>query len=156
MVEDGTDGGTVLENRCRRAVECVERGVPWVLVTSGGWDDHEDLEAGLGQRLELLDRAFSRLLTDLDDRGLFDSTLVLVMSDFGRNPRMNDRGGRGHWPNAGVFLRAGGSARYRGVLGSTCSEGAGVVGVPDNPLLLLTHSVEKHFGDFLRPRFPAS
>src|SRR5262249_32251030 len=63
----------------------------------------------------ILDRAFATLVTDLDRRGLLDSTLVWVNSEFGRTPRINRGGGRDHWPWAYSLVLAGG-----GIAGGVC------------------------------------
>src|SRR6185295_455009 len=82
-----------------------------------------------------LDRAMSALLDDLAARGLLDSTLVLWMGDFGRTPRINERGGRDHFPAAGAAVLGGGGVRGGQVIGATSADGdeitARPVTVPD-------------------------
>ncbi|MGH9806609.1 MAG: DUF1501 domain-containing protein, partial [Terriglobia bacterium] len=70
------------------------------------------------------DRTFAALLTDLHDRGLLDSTLVLAMGEFGRTPKLNARGGRDHWPGAWSILLAGGGVQGGRVIGATDAIGA--------------------------------
>ena len=69
--------------------------------------------------LPFLDRALSALLDDLWERGLWDQTLVVVMGDMGRTPRINARAGRDHWPQCGFCLLAGGGIRQGHVHGRT-------------------------------------
>jgi hypothetical protein len=81
----------------------VEFGVPLVTVywngeeVPGGWDLHYRNRQNLGVLAPLLDRGFSALLEDLDARGRLDDTLVVWMGEFGRAPRIEEMGGRGHW-----------------------------------------------------------
>lgn len=109
---------------CLLARRLVERGVPFVTVSSSGWDAHSDiirlktLGGGNGP-LPLLDRALSTLIGDLSDRGLLDTTLVVVMGEFGRTPRLNSSGGRDHWPNCFSVALAGGGIRGGQVVGSS-------------------------------------
>jgi uncharacterized protein (DUF1501 family) len=108
----------------------VEAGCTFVSVQSGGWDDHWGLKAGMEGRVPELDRAFSSLLVDLEQRGLRDRVLVVVCGEFGRTPRMNDGGnggapmsmgtpGRDHWGNAMFCLLAGGGIKGGQIVGST-------------------------------------
>jgi uncharacterized protein (DUF1501 family) len=72
----------------------------------------------------MLDRSFSALLDDLDQRGLLETTLVLAMGEFGRTPQLNPRGGRDHWPGCWSILMAGGGIRGGQVLGASDRIGA--------------------------------
>jgi hypothetical protein len=93
---------------CLLARRLVERGVPFVTVNNPGWDTHGELVTRLKDGytgaahpvglLPSLDLAFSSLVTDLSARGLLDETLVVVMGEFGRTPKLNTAGGRDHWP----------------------------------------------------------
>jgi len=74
--------------------------------------------------LPQLDMSLSTLLDDLDERGLLDTTLVVVMGEFGRTPRINKDGGRDHYPNAGCVLMAGAGIRRGAVIGATDRNGA--------------------------------
>jgi hypothetical protein len=105
----------------------VEAGVPFVSVhaeifgnTGHSYDMHENNFGMLKDaNLPILDRAYPALLQDLDDRGLLDSTLVVVMGEMGRSPRVNAKAGRDHWPQCGFSLLAGGGVRAGTVYGST-------------------------------------
>ena len=109
----------------------VEAGVRFVTLTFGGWDYHSSLESGMKNVLPILDRAVSSLIADLDDRGLLESTVVLVMGEFGRTPRMNTTGvpgvdpvpGRDHWGNVMSVLAAGGGFARGRVIGSSNAKG---------------------------------
>lgn len=113
----------------------VEAGVTFVLV-SGRWgyfDHHGDnvppwggIEKGLKPILPTVDRVMHALITDLEQRGLLDSTLVLMLGEFGRSPVMTADGGRNHWTNVMSMLAAGGGLKHGQVIGSTDSRGYGV------------------------------
>jgi len=87
---------------------------------AGHWDTHENNFGVLRDfNLPNFDQIFSALVTDLDDRGLLDSTLVVAMGDMGRSPRVNRKAGRDHWPQACFCLLAGGGMKSGCVFGST-------------------------------------
>jgi len=77
--------------------------VRFVTITSGGWDTHQDNFNGLKKLLPPLDKGFPALVTDLAQRGLLETTLVVWMTDFGRTPKINSAAGRDHWSTAGVL-----------------------------------------------------
>ena len=92
----------------------IEAGVRFVTVTYGAWDTHSYHYRGIETQMPDLDRAFAGLITDLDQRGLLENTLVLITSEFGRTPRINAGGGRDHWPRVfSVVMAGGGVARGR-------------------------------------------
>jgi hypothetical protein len=103
----------------------VEAGVTFVTIhteakPNGHWDTHDNNFAMLRHLLlPFLDRALSALLDDLSDRGLLDSTLVVVTGDMGRTPKVNARAGRDHWPQCGFCLFAGGGTKPGVVHGAT-------------------------------------
>jgi hypothetical protein len=103
----------------------VEAGVSFVTIhtearPNGHWDTHENNFNMLKKLLlPFLDRALSALLDDLADRGLLDSTLVVVTGDMGRSPRVNGKAGRDHWPQCGFALFAGAGIRPGVVHGTT-------------------------------------
>ncbi len=112
----------------------VEAGSTFVTVHFGGWDHHWNLESGYKNVLPRVDLAVSGLLKDLSDRGMLESTLVILCGEFSRTPRMNDGGnggppgskgtpGRDHWGNSLSCLLAGGGIRGGQVIGSTNSKG---------------------------------
>jgi hypothetical protein len=97
----------------------VEAGVRWVTVSYGGWDHHDKINAALDRQLPPFDQAFAALITDLERRGLLDSTLVLVTSEFGRTPKINATGGRDHWPRVFSTVLAGGGIKKGLAYGSS-------------------------------------
>jgi hypothetical protein len=112
----------------------VEAGVTIVSIHSGGWDHHWDLKSGYEKRIPEVDLAFATLLSDLEERGLLDSTLVLLCGEFSRTPKMNDGGnggppgskgtpGRDHWGNSMFCLLAGGGVRGGQTVGATDRRG---------------------------------
>jgi hypothetical protein len=113
-------GRTSLGQGCLLARRLIEAGVRFVTVTDGGWDTHQNNFTSLKNRLlPRLDSALSGLLDDLSIRGQLDSTLVLVLSDFGRTPKVNPSAGRDHWSTAGIALLAGGGLRAGIAVGKT-------------------------------------
>ena len=108
----------------------VEAGSTFVTVHFGGWDHHWDLQKGYENVLPKVDAAVASLFEDLDDRGLLETTLVVLCGEFGRTPKMNDGGnggppmsqgtpGRDHWGNAMFCLMGGGGVKGGQVIGST-------------------------------------
>ena len=108
----------------------VEAGSTFVTVHFGGWDHHWDLKAGYENYLPKVDAAVAALFEDLDDRGLLDTTLVVLCGEFGRTPKMNDGGnggaagskgtpGRDHWGDAMFCLLGGGGVKGGQVVGAT-------------------------------------
>jgi len=85
----------------------VEAGVRFVSLTCGGWDHHADIEGAMKRNVPRFDQAYSALIEDLSERGLLDSTLVCVTSEFGRSPKINAQAGRDHWPKVFSNLLAG-------------------------------------------------
>lgn len=102
-------GRNSLGQGCLLARRLVEAGGRFVTVTDGGWDTHQNNFVSLKTNLlPRLDGAVSGLLQDLSDRGMLDTTMVVVLSDFGRTPKINPSAGRDHWSTAGIALLAGG------------------------------------------------
>ena len=104
----------------------VEQGVPFVQVAREGWDMHTDLYARMKKSSADVDQGLSALLSDLKQRGLLESTLVVCLGEFGRTPKINSRGsnpGRDHWArNFNAFL-AGAGIRGGQAVGKTSSNG---------------------------------
>jgi uncharacterized protein (DUF1501 family) len=120
---------------CLLARRLVERGVPFVEVTLGGWDTHDNNFEQVRRLSEGLDPAWATLLEDLGQRGLLDDTLVVWMGEFGRTPGINPRGGRDHYPAAWSVVLGGGGVRGGQAIGRTSRDGSAVedrpVSVPD-------------------------
>jgi hypothetical protein len=89
----------------------VEAGVRMVTVNYGSWDHHSNINSAMIGQAPNFDRAFSALISDLSDRGMLDSTLVLVTSEFGRTPKINATNGRDHWPKVFSTVLAGGGVK---------------------------------------------
>jgi hypothetical protein len=97
----------------------VEAGVRFVTLTYGGWDHHDNIADNMSKQLPAFDKAFAALINDLDQRGLLDSTLVLVGTEFGRTPKINQNAGRDHWPKVFSSVMAGGGIKRGIVYGSS-------------------------------------
>jgi uncharacterized protein (DUF1501 family) len=122
---------------CLLARRLVETGVSFVEVNLGGWDTHQNNFQRVTQLSAQVDPAMSQLVTDLRERGLLDSTLVIWMGEFGRTPRINQRGaqpGRDHYPRAWSLAMFGGGIRGGQVIGRTDAEAATVVERPVSTL----------------------
>ena len=109
----------------------VESGVRFVSLTYGGWDMHQNIEAGFNKQGPELDKAFASLISDLDERGMLDSTLVMMSSEFGRTPKINKDSGRDHYPRVFSVALAGGGITRGQVYGSS---DAFATAPEDNPL----------------------
>jgi hypothetical protein len=115
----------------------VEVGVPFVEVTLDGWDDHGGAAKSIKRRAEYLDPAMAQLIDDLKVRGLFDSTLIVFMSEFGRTPQLADSGynqtlGAGHYAKAWTTWLAGCGVRGGTVIGKVDAKGGEVTDRPVN------------------------
>jgi hypothetical protein len=120
---------------CLLARRLVERGVPFVEVTLGGWDTHDNNFEQVRGLCDVLDPAWASLTRDLRERGLLDDTLIVWMGEFGRTPGINPRSGRDHYPPAWSVVLGGGGIRGGQVVGRTSTSGLGVedrpIAVPD-------------------------
>ena len=116
---------------CLLARRLVERGVPFVEVTLGGWDTHDNNFEQVKSLSNVLDPAWATLMEDLTDRGLLDSTLVVWMGEFGRTPGINPRNGRDHYPGAWSMVLGGGGIKGGQVVGRTSKDG---LNVEDRPV----------------------
>lgn len=105
----------------------VERGVRFVEVEYGGFDWHADNFEQMEEKIPVLDQALASLLADLSSRGLLESTLVVVATEFGRSPKITPNAGRNHYPKAFSCLLAGGGIRGGQAYGVTDKTGAAVV-----------------------------
>jgi uncharacterized protein (DUF1501 family) len=99
----------------------VESGVRLVTLNYGGWDMHAKITDGINRTLPAFDQAYATLIRDLERRGLLDSTLVMVSSEFGRTPKINKDAGRDHWPKVFSIVLAGGGMKRGLVYGSSDS-----------------------------------
>jgi hypothetical protein len=126
-----------LGQSCLLARRLIEAGARFVTVTDSGWDNHQNvfrvLREGFPGKLPGLDQAYSALLEDLQERGMLADTLVLLMGDFGRTPKINSAGGRDHWPRASFVCLAGGGVKGGQVVGVTDTRGEAPVERPLGP-----------------------
>ena len=130
-------GQTVNGTSLLAARRLVEEGVPFVTVfwyedeklrnkckSAGGWDTHgNNFELLKNFNLPTLDQNYSALITDLEQRGLLESTLVIVMGEMGRTPKVKPNGGRDHWTQCGFILLTGGGVKRGMVYGESDKQG---------------------------------
>lgn len=109
--------------RMLMARRLVEAGVRFVSLTFGSWDHHGNIKAGYDSQVGKLDQGLAALFEDLQERGMFDRTLVLLTTEFGRTPKINPQGGRDHWPRVFSIVMAGGGVKKGLVYGASDSLG---------------------------------
>jgi hypothetical protein len=139
-------GRTRFGQSCLLARRLVEAGVPFVQVNwsdhveaeedsgDGGWDHHyRNFQIMQDRHAPWLDQSVSAFLTDLHERGLLDSTLVIAVGEFGREPKVNDKAGREHWPGCYSALLAGGGVRGGRVIGTSDAKAAKPADTPLTP-----------------------
>lgn len=100
-----------VNERLLLARRLVEAGVRFVTLDYGGWDSHANIKPDFEDRAPALDHAIAGLFTDLDQRGLLDSTLVMITTEFGRTPKVNVDSGRDHWARSYSMILGGGGIR---------------------------------------------
>lgn len=140
----------------------VEAGCRFVGIDAPGWDVHFNCFPSLsGDLIPPADRAFAALIKDLEQRGMLDSTLVVMMGEMGRTPRINAQAGRDHWSMAQCVLFAGGGVKPGQIIGATDAQAAAPtndpVSIPD--LLRTIHTLmgidsSKEYPDPLGRPFP--
>jgi len=113
---------------CLQARNMLEAGITFVKVNSYGWDTHGDNFNAHYNMVPKVDQAFASLIEDLAARGLLDTTLVILMSEFGRTPRINGHVGRDHWPEAWSVVMGGCGLNKGLVVGATNETGTFVRG----------------------------
>jgi len=104
----------------------LEAGVRFVKVNSYGWDTHGDNFNGHHNMVPRVDQAFAAMIEDLAARSMLDDVLVVMMSEFGRTPRINGHIGRDHWPEAWSLAMAGCGVKRGVVVGKTNERGTHV------------------------------
>ena len=105
--------------RLMMARRLVQAGVRFVTVRYDGWDNHVNIRDAYRDKAPALDHAVAGLLTDLDQRGLLDETLVMITSEFGRTPRINTSNGRDHWARSYTMIMAGGGITRGQIYGAS-------------------------------------
>jgi hypothetical protein len=124
-------GATPFGRGCLLARKLVEAGVACVEVSLGGWDMHNGIFDALKNRaLPTLDKGMGTLVKDLAQRGKLKDTVVVWMGDFGRTPRINQNGGRDHYPRAWSVVVGGGNIKGGIAYGATDKDGTAAI---DNP-----------------------
>ncbi|MBA4192118.1 MAG: DUF1501 domain-containing protein [Planctomycetaceae bacterium] len=139
-------GRTRFGQSCLLARRLVESGVPFVQVNwsdhveaeedsgDGGWDHHyRNFQIMQDRHAAWLDQSCTALFADLHDRGLLDSTLVIAVGEFGREPKVNDKAGREHWPGCYSALLAGGGVKGGRVIGTSDAKAAHPADTPLTP-----------------------
>ena len=112
----GTAGARMLLAR-----RLVQAGVRVVNLTFGGWDMHNSIVAGFRNQMPEFDKAYAMLINDLEQTGLLKDTMVMISSEFGRTPKINQTAGRDHWPKVFSVVLAGGGIKPGVVYGSSNS-----------------------------------
>ena len=119
---------------CLLARRLVEHGVRFIEVSLGSWDTHVANFINTPQLCNTLDTALAALISDLEHRGMLDSTMIVVSSEFGRTPKINQNQGRDHYPIFSSVI-VGGGIKGGMKYGATTPDGAGIaadkVGPPD-------------------------
>ena len=116
-------GDSQLGKHCLMARRLLENGIPFVQVSHSNYDTHNENFSFHLEQLGEFDRAFSALIGDLHDRGMLQSTLVVVMSEFGRTPKINARYGRDHWGKAWSVCVGGAKIQPGAIIGATNANG---------------------------------
>ncbi len=132
-------GRNLFGQGCLLARRLIERGVPFVEVSLNGvqgantfgWDTHQNNFTALKALCGVLDPGWATLISDLKDRGLLDSTLIVWMGEFGRTPKINGSKGRDHFPNAWSTVLSGGGIKGGQFIGKTSADG---MTVEDRPV----------------------
>lgn len=108
---------------CMLASRLVQHGVRFIEVRLGGWDMHNNVDQAMTRTGTEMDKGFAALITDLKNKGLLDSTLIVMGSEFGRTPRINENSGRDHYPKAYSTVFAGGGVKGGYIHGATDKDG---------------------------------
>lgn len=117
-------GDTTFGRGALLAKRLVEKDVRFVQVNRGGFDTHSNNFTAMENHGAAMDPALASLVQDLNDIGKLDKTLIIMISEFGRTPKVNDNAGRDHWPGVFSCMMAGGGIRGGQVIGSSDEDGA--------------------------------
>jgi hypothetical protein len=112
-------GRNTAGQRLLMARRLVAAGVRFVTLTYGGWDMHANITRAFNTTMPPLDQALTALIKDLDNNGLLDKTLIMVSSEFGRTPKINNTAGRDHWPKVFSVMLAGGGIKGGTIYGTS-------------------------------------
>lgn len=116
-------GNTEFGRGALLARRLVEKGVRFVQVNRGGFDNHGNIFEAMRNHGSTMDPALASLISDLNASGLLSKTLVVVLSEFGRTPRINDGGGRDHWARVFSAFMAGGGIKGGSIVGASDKDG---------------------------------
>ncbi|MCK5941144.1 MAG: DUF1501 domain-containing protein, partial [Planctomycetes bacterium] len=126
-------GRTAIGQRLLLARRLVASGVRYVAIPSGGWDNHDRISTAMRRLLPPVDQALAALISDLDERGMLDRTMVVLSTEFGRTPRINRTQGRDHWPRVFSIVAAGGGIKRGYVHGESDPNGGEPIAQPTSP-----------------------
>ena len=116
-------GNTEFGRGALLARRLVEKGVRFVQVNRGGFDNHGNIFEAMRNHGATMDPAIASLISDLKANGMISKTLVVVLSEFGRTPRINDGGGRDHWARCFSCMMAGGGLKGGTIVGASDEDG---------------------------------
>jgi len=116
---------------CMLAARLVEKGVKYIRVNSGGWDDHDAIYDNFPKRAKSIDHGMAALLEHLQQKGLLKETLLVLASEFGRGPNINKTKGRDHQPKGFTCILAGAGIQGGNIYGKITSDGKDVA---ENPV----------------------
>ncbi len=116
-------GRNAFGQRALLARRLVSAGVPFVTLYDGGWDHHEGIFGAYQKKMPEFESSIAALIEDLAQRGMLERTMVIALGEFGRTPKINERGGRDHWSNAMSVMFAGGGTPGGQVIGATDRQG---------------------------------
>ena len=111
----------------------VEGGARFITVSDGGWDMHIGIKRAMEGQFPSIDQGLTTLITDLARRGLLESTMVVLATEFGRTAKLNKDGGRDHWPKAFSIAMAGGGIKGGIIHGATNAQGTEPTDAPVSP-----------------------
>jgi ribosomal protein L18 len=123
-------GNTEFGRGALLARRLVEKGVRFVQVNRGGFDNHGNIFEAMRNHGAAMDPAIASLISDLKANGMLSKTLVVVLSEFGRTPRINDGGGRDHWARCFSCMMAGGGIKGGSIIGASDEDGMAPVERP--------------------------
>jgi len=135
-------GRSTFGQSCLAARRLIEKGVKYVTINYGGWDTHKDHFPTMRRKLPEMDKGMATLISDLDERGLLESTIVWWIGEFGRSPKVDWKspwnGGRHHYGHVFSTVVAGGGFKGGQVVGSSTAKGEHVQDRPVYPCDLIT------------------
>lgn len=144
------------------AVRLIESGVKFITVSNPGWDTHLDNFVGHRRLIPPLDNAITAMLSALQSTGMLERTLVVIMGEFGRTPKINQNVGRDHYPRANWCLMSGGGVRPGQLIGATDAKGEGPADEtdihPDDIAASILHAlgIDHHTEYFTKTNRPVS